>query len=356
MLNPISFIYLFIKKNITRRGATIFVYFILFVSLFFLLIRWNTVPSINDELIFDYIKNGKLTKDSTKRCSGLDIVIEHPYFAHDNDRFETKFGIKYWQNISREYIKDRKSPTINAINQLGISNTKIDSIRNFVADSISSLLILRLNRDIYKDIPYFTSKTKNGCFEYLIADSLNIHRSVNNLSYVKSDIVGNCGGLQHKLLYIFTNKTDEIFYSHTPPVALNIKMTKILKHLVMHDMAQSYYSLKITNNHDLTSIINDSITVKIDFCGATRFSGIYPTPDEISISSIKYTNPDKIKQIIRQGEIKMYCQFLETTGVQSTRIYIISTLATFFFGLFAKGLLETNFLRLFKRKKKLTHK
>ena len=41
------------------------------------------------------------------------------------------------------------------------------------------------------------------------------------------------------------------------------------------------------------------------------------------------------------GKVQLYCQFLETSNIQSTRVYILSTIATFFFGLFAKRLIES---------------
>ena len=69
------------------------------------------------------------------------------------------------------------------------------------------------------------------------------------------------------------------------------------------------------------------------------------------VNGFEYTNKEKIDKIKRNG-LTVFCQFLEATGLQNVRIYLLSTIATLFFGIFIKLCLEL----LWRRFKIIIHK
>lgn len=79
--------------------------------------------------------------------------------------------------------------------------------------------------------------------------------------------------------------------------------------------------------------------LEIDFGGATRFIGINPQPDYTTMSGFAYTDSKKIEQISFKG-LKTYCQFVETSGIQSVRVYLLTAICSLFFTLFIKTLVK----------------
>lgn len=79
--------------------------------------------------------------------------------------------------------------------------------------------------------------------------------------------------------------------------------------------------------------------LEIDFGGVTRFIGINPQPDYTTMSGFGYTDSKKIEQISFKG-LKTYCQFVETSGIQSVRVYLLTAICSLFFTLFIKTLVK----------------
>ena len=105
------------------------------------------------------------------------------------------------------------------------------------------------------------------------------------------------------------------------------------------DISQSYFRLKL-NTYSI-----DSINLKIDFRGATEFTGIDPEPDAIGMSYISYCDQEKIKKIQNNG-LLLHAQFKELANRQNVRIFfltallsvVITTLLVFLFFAFYKTL------------------
>lgn len=65
----------------------------------------------------------------------------------------------------------------------------------------------------------------------------------------------------------------------------------------------------------------------IDYTGTAEFSYIYPEPDEMTISSIRYKDPQKIKYIQWHG-LKYHVNFPDMENLQDIRIMVITILIT----------------------------
>lgn len=81
---------------------------------------------------------------------------------------------------------------------------------------------------------------------------------------------------------------------------------------------------------------NYAKSLTIDYVGPTEFSNqISPEPDSISLSSITYTSPWKIKEIGEKG-LRIHAIFPDMQNIQEARIFIISGLLTGISALFLK--------------------
>lgn len=87
----------------------------------------------------------------------------------------------------------------------------------------------------------------------------------------------------------------------------------------LEDITQKYYDFH------LISATIDSVQLKFDFVGATDFSLIQPEPDVITMSSIEFTNPDKIFEIKRRG-LQFYAEFKELKNLQTIRMFAVTTI------------------------------
>ena len=83
----------------------------------------------------------------------------------------------------------------------------------------------------------------------------------------------------------------------------------------------------------------DSINAKeihrldIDYKGAAEFDFLRPAPDSMTISSIHYSNPEKINQIAKDG-LKYQVRFPELENMQEIRIFFATMLLAGLLGVF----------------------
>lgn len=85
----------------------------------------------------------------------------------------------------------------------------------------------------------------------------------------------------------------------------------------LEDISQVYYDLQ------LESLTMDSIILKFEFVGATEFSTIKPVPDKITMSSIEFSDPQKILDIKLNG-LKFHARFKELENKQYIRVFVVS--------------------------------
>lgn len=86
-----------------------------------------------------------------------------------------------------------------------------------------------------------------------------------------------------------------------------------------YDISQGWYNLQ------LNSSTIDSLSLTINFIGATDFYPIAIEPDEIGSNYIKYTDQNKLLQIRIHG-LSFYARFKEMDNKQTIRSFVVSTL------------------------------
>ena len=97
--------------------------------------------------------------------------------------------------------------------------------------------------------------------------------------------------------------------------------------LSLYDISQSYFRFTI----DVPAEQNGA-RLEFDFGGATEFSGIYPKPDVITMSSIIYTDLNKLHYICDNG-LWLHAKFSQMENFQILRMFIMTTLWGFFVAL-----------------------
>lgn len=102
------------------------------------------------------------------------------------------------------------------------------------------------------------------------------------------------------------------------------------RYLAPWDITQMVITYKLQTN-----ISNGEITIRTG-C-ATRFSAIYPTPDEIHMDQIVYTDDTKIREI-KQSGLQIHAHFYENQYIQQIKVFLITTLLSICVTLFVKNL------------------
>lgn len=85
------------------------------------------------------------------------------------------------------------------------------------------------------------------------------------------------------------------------------------------DISQQYYDIKL-RTYDI-----DSTTLSIEFCGVAEFSQMIPQPDEVGMSSVVFTDYDKIEQIESDG-LKFHARFKELENMQQIRLFLLTSI------------------------------
>lgn len=111
----------------------------------------------------------------------------------------------------------------------------------------------------------------------------------------------------------------------------------------LEDISQAYYKF------NLKSQTIDSLYLRIDFVGAATFSTIDPAPDVITMSSIAYDNPEKIKKIKEKG-LFFHVKFSELENRQNVRMFFLTAIMSALFTIFI-GFLVLALYKLAVRKK-----
>lgn len=110
----------------------------------------------------------------------------------------------------------------------------------------------------------------------------------------------------------------------------------------LEDISQVYFDLK------LQSLTVDSIILKFEFVGATDFSIMTPQPDKITMSSIEFSDPQKILDIKLNG-LKFHARFKELENKQSIRLFFVTAilggLILMLFAILFSGILYCIFIK-----------
>lgn len=93
------------------------------------------------------------------------------------------------------------------------------------------------------------------------------------------------------------------------------------------DISQAYYHFSIISE------TIDSIQLRINFVGSTEFSELVPEPDEITMSSIVYSNGEKIAKIKKDG-LLFHVKFTELENRQTVRMFFLTAVMSGLFTIF----------------------
>ena len=330
MYNPFLFIFHFIKKwsSGTRLDIVkLLLSIAIVVCSITILKEWNTVPTLKDSIEIESKRQSSHSnnKDDQWCCS---ITIQRPF-----DNFSThkrKNGI-----IEFDCFANYERDGAQFITYYDWENT--DSLIDFLGKHHPAF-----KTDYVVAMTHFIIKTQTGNYNRfkrihskcdtaaVCAKGMGYYAGVTSAEATESGNYAVWDGI--------IGWDGDICLDNTPvhywmPLRDSLSMSNNLFRL--ENISQFYYTLDV-NAHNHPEYINK---IKIDFGGAVDFSEINPTPDRIDYSSIYFTDKDKINQISHKG-LKFYCESLETKNVQEIRIFLLSTIATFFFGYLMKILSE----------------
>lgn len=327
MLNPFSFISFFAKWVEGTRFDIVKLVSALIVSrvCIWVIISWNKVPHYEDSFVIETYKDNSVCQDSL--FAG--ITIQRPYNTFNT--LKIKKATAYWKvNFSGYYDRDSTQFVEKNAKTGVLFNTLADTVHNFNADSVAILFHVNGKLQLENDIA-----RKNNNVKVMGGPVPSVERDS-----TLTDSLGCCIASADIVSALYPSKLDDKvrpIFLFSPVVENHIDIVHSITHLFSEDgdISQYRYSLKLKTN----SCVNNINFLKIDFGGPTRFTAIYPKPDRESVSGIVYTDKTKISEINTSG-LYMYCQLLESSGLQTVRMYLISTIATFFLGVAIKLLLE----------------
>ena len=306
------------------------------------LLKVNAIPVRNDEIKIKTFK----TLDDAK--FSFTVNLGNAYYGIGrwksadttvltlNSVFEDKRPKTFteWNDeLLQRYYRKRKAVHYMRREAVRDSLTSI-LINNFDEinkDSLYALFNITIRKDVgsYPVYLLLPSATQEKYRNIIVRDSMGdeqtrgfLYRKIDYAKekghlIVKRSFIGACGFEKGEVPHILSWGEK------------NIIKRKLNPYFVLEDISQSYYNLTL-------DVPYKSINrLEINFGGATRFTGIYPQPDQTTVSGIIYTDKGKISEINRSG-LQLYCQFLETSTLQSVRIFVLTAFASLFFTLFWK--------------------
>lgn len=238
-------------------------------------------------------------------------------------------------------------------------DTKLKNVRKAIPDSLSEIMqnyyFFRISSNILNTNAYRQSKDALDVkseypFEYVFLDDNG--KSIFNIWQINSYAVGKETLLNQENNYIelchannYTKKMsndyerlcifhncDKSFINDTIGVKFRCyKPNKLVKnpkqYLAIkkpswgdrHDISRGWYKIFLK-----TSTI-DSLSLTIDFVGATDFYPMNIEPDEKGSNFIKFYNPRKILQIRKNG-LTFYAQFKDLENMQTIRCFFVTTI------------------------------
>ena len=319
-----------------------------FLICLYLLLKINTVPVRNDEVKIKTFKT----------VGGISDSIKYTFTVNLGN---TYYGIGRWENADTTFLtfsailEGKRPKTFTEWNDEPLQRlhrkkkaihymrreTEKDSLANILMNNFDDInkdsLFFLFNITVKKDVGRFpvymflpSAKYEKGR-DIIVTDSMGLEQSRGFLVY-KSNYTKEKGHLIAKRNFIGAcgfdkgEKIGGLSWGNN-----SIINRKINPYFVLEDISQSYYNLTLDFPYESIR------RLVIDFGGATRFIGLHPQPDLTTASSIIYTDERKIGMIRRDG-LQLYCQFLETSTLQSVRIFVFTAFASLFFTLFWKCL------------------
>lgn len=301
----------------------------------YLLFRINTIPDRNDEVKMESFKAfaGPMT---------LNLTLGHEYFGiggrRDSGAVNYFFmgavdpsgkSLSNYYSRNNQEVRDSLLKLLADTCNININKDSLNAVFNIVVKKDMGASPLKYNNLFVCLFPeYWDNRSKRH------PDTL--YRKQNQIIYNKtfSSFKNGHNIAIHNDIIALNKLSPDPKKDWLPIVDAEIKNTwddEKAPYFILEDVSQSYYNLKLDVDDDYLGML------KIDFGGATRFTGIQPQPDQITMSGIVYTDKEKIDKIRRRG-LRLYCQFLDTATLQSVRIFMLTAFTSLFFTLFWKYL------------------
>ena len=292
-----------------------------FFTCLYCLLRINTIPVRNDHVKIEVFK-------SFYEKASLKLALGHEYFGIN--RQQGKDSTSYTINMSLEQAPKSLSEWSKSLNQKRI--IALDSLTKAFNDINKDSLFAIFNVSIKKDLGANPFYIIDKGWRKSIPDTTFKHKFgvwANEGNFILEE-KGHMVNVSSDTLAFFKSpdyKTTTPSFNQQQTIRKGDKKTP---YFILEDISQSYYNLTFDIDYGI-----DIDRLEIDFSGATRFTGIQPQPDQTMMSGIVYTDKDKIRKI-QYGGLQLYCQFLETSTLQSVRIFVLTAFSSLFFTLFWK--------------------
>jgi len=290
-------------------------------------IRWNTVPC-NDDHITIKCEYG----DTVKASWSIKLVNDYFCFGdmgrNGQQSSVTLNAPTHFYIASDSSLRERKQSLQSTISEVCGDSVSLDSL------SFIYSMDIRRNINTYVNTPF--------TFVIRHPENLSNTERISRNTYIQCiDSAGVIAESSHGLLSCFSkyrkkkhlnyeSESSKWFIEQNTQNLFNIKFSPKYsfagpRWLAMEDISQMYYTIQLDVPQQ-----KDSIDLTIDFVGATEFLDIQPEPDERSLSSIRYTDQNKIRKIADNGRLKVYCKFPEMENVQELRLFLLTTILAVF--------------------------
>lgn len=297
------------------------VYMAIFIACFAIYVNWNKIPERRIYLEVEDLSTEK------KHDVNLELKFNHsqalnpPDFEHGKDIDAGLLGQFYVPRKSEReastYINVHCSNTVEEIQRTKNSFYKIMESQGYMVND-EHLFYIAIGNELDKLIgneKIELVQPPQSSLAYVWRDQSSVtawgrfhFNCISQIMSVESPLHGACPGV---------GITGDSYLLGNP------------KWWWSSDISQSYYHIVLHSETMPCSQIN----LNIDFLGATDFSMMDPSPDAIGMSSITFTDPDKIYQILCYG-IKFHATFPEMQNKQMIRVFALTGVLGFIITIF----------------------
>ena len=303
-------------------------YILVFIGVLFLYWKIQHVPYHSDEISANLIKfndSDEIYEGRIPKSLNVNIKYKIPasFTLNDNDR-RGKFYLtsclksdsSYWHFDNKEFeILNDVADSLFLSNNIQINNALVSFILkqdNTIHNQVLSFHVSEWDKLVDED-------SLHGFHRLYTQDNLYVSESIiqfDDCAEVEILDKGNLGPLSRPRWYS------------------------------LYDVSQSYFNVKLDGNFRDGSLI-------IDCVGATDYSYMIPEPDVITMSSIEFTDKEKIEQIKSHG-LTFHATYKELENFQNARVFLVSALISALLAIFVTFIILAIY-KMFKKREFESH-
>ena len=298
------------------------------VALYF---AWNKIPEIHYNLdsvmasdsLYKYrldmtlnlnIEDKEIEINDTTKLKHNVMIVHHlavPNSSNSTSSLVNNYVYNRFDSLRHDFkklekynLKDYKYVALFGVQSKNLNQSWIDDVIHYTT---------------YKYWSFFNSPVikkkvgENGRNITITKDSIPLYSSrYENATYDSFSLINedNCIDILSS-----TSETYPHFYS-----AFDISQAKI--HIAFNQ-SKAYFGNYFDSSVDSLSKIT------IDFNTAVSLLPIFPVPDEIGPTYIKYTSPEKVKTIYKEEGLDLYATFPHMQNIQVIRFFLLTTILSF---------------------------